>query len=81
MCIKCCKCFKELSLFIGSKQGFHQDTKTYIQDLFNINILFSPNKVFLQKNIVTHSYLVCIRTAKDARCKIKMRDIYFILNL
>ena len=69
---KCCKCFKELSLLIRRRQSFLWNAKTLIQGIYN-NILFSPHKVFIKTNTVIHFYVVYVRTAKDARCKIQMR--------
>ena len=46
----------------------------YIVYIWYINILFSLPEVFYKRIFYTHSYLVCVRTAKDARCKIKIWD-------
>ena len=43
--------------------------------IFNINILFSLQIVFYKRIVFTHSYLMfCVRTVKDGRCKIEIRD-------
>ena len=48
---KCCTCFKEVSSFMRHKLEFLWNTKTYIQDICNINMLFSLN--FLYKRILS----------------------------
>ena len=43
--------------------------------IFDINILFSLQIVFYKRIVFTHPYLmVCVRTVKDGRCKIEIRD-------
>ena len=70
--LESCMCFKELSLFIRPTQGFLWNTKTCMQVIHIINILFSLHKVLHNQILSKHSYLVCVETEKDARYQIKM---------
>lgn len=72
---KCCKFFKQLNLFITCRHGFLCNTKTYIQDVYNTNILFSLHEVVYRQIVSIHSYLmVCVWTTKNAGVKPKLRD-------
>lgn len=77
-------CFKEMHLFMISLFfntylvflfcKFNRIPKIYIQDTYNINILFSIT-FFTNELYPPFSYLtVCFQILKDARCNIKMRE-------
>ena len=67
MYIKMLHMFQKLSLFIRRRQGILGNTKAYIQDTYDIDILFSLQS-FLQANVIC-SYLIYV-TAKHARFRI-----------
>ena len=57
-----------------TQPGCSLEYKRYIHDLY-INILFSLRQGLYKQIVTTHYYMmVCIRTSKNVRCKIKIRD-------
>ena len=72
LCIKMLDVFQTVEIYSWTDAGLSLEYQN-IQDIFYINILFSLHKGFYKQVVSTHPYLmVCVRTAKDARCKPKV---------